>query len=122
MQEAYHGDRILAVMRFARPSLTLYFLFLLTTAGGGAPSGGVDPALLGNLRWRSIGPANTGGRIDDFAVARVPGQPWFEPGHPPPARDHSSGPGPAAGQRQKATRCPVCSGTCSSISRMTPYR
>jgi len=35
----------------------------------------VDPALLGSLRWRSIGPANTGGRIDDFAVARVPGQP-----------------------------------------------
>jgi photosystem II stability/assembly factor-like uncharacterized protein len=62
-------------MRIARPSLTLYFLFLLTTAGGSAPSGAVDPALLGNLRWRSIGPANTGGRIDDFAVARVPGQP-----------------------------------------------
>ena len=27
-------------------------------------------ALLSPLRWRSIGPANTGGRIDDFAVAR----------------------------------------------------
>src|SRR2546430_17267927 len=35
----------------------------------------LDPALLHDLRWRSIGPANTGGRIDDFAVARVPGQP-----------------------------------------------
>src|SRR6476646_6438056 len=35
----------------------------------------LDPSLLGSLRWRSIGPANTGGRVDDFAVARVPGQP-----------------------------------------------
>src|SRR5262249_37979039 len=44
--------------------------------GLGAQSAGVlDPSLLGNLRWRSIGPANTGGRIDDVAVARVPGQP-----------------------------------------------
>jgi len=56
--------------------------FLLAIAGGGALLRGdaqgpaaVDPALLGNLAWRSIGPANTGGRIDDFAVARVPGRP-----------------------------------------------
>src|SRR3954462_4157546 len=35
----------------------------------------LDASLLGSLHWRSIGPANTGGRIDDFAVARVPGQP-----------------------------------------------
>ena len=27
------------------------------------------------LRWRSIGPANTGGRVADLAVARVPGLP-----------------------------------------------
>ena len=27
------------------------------------------------MRWRSIGPAATGGRVDDFAVARVPGAP-----------------------------------------------
>src|SRR5205823_3107529 len=38
-------------------------------------AGVLDPSLLGNMRWRSIGPANTGGRIDDVAVARVPGQP-----------------------------------------------
>jgi len=38
-------------------------------------TGALDPSLLSSLRWRSIGPANTGGRIDDFAVARVPGQP-----------------------------------------------
>ena len=34
-----------------------------------------DPALLSGLKWRSIGPVNTSGRIDDIAVARVPGQP-----------------------------------------------
>src|SRR4030081_1187905 len=35
----------------------------------------IDPALLSSARWRSIGPANTGGRVDDFAVARTPGAP-----------------------------------------------
>jgi photosystem II stability/assembly factor-like uncharacterized protein len=35
----------------------------------------VDPSLLGSLRWRSIGPANTGGRVDDLAVGRVAGLP-----------------------------------------------
>src|SRR6516162_5852387 len=35
----------------------------------------LDPSLLGTLKWRSIGPANTGGRVDDFAVARTPGAP-----------------------------------------------
>jgi photosystem II stability/assembly factor-like uncharacterized protein len=35
----------------------------------------VDPSLLAPLNWRSIGPANTGGRVDDLAVARVPGMP-----------------------------------------------
>src|SRR5204863_10071650 len=33
---------------------------------------GADAALLGNLACRRSGPANAGGRIDDFAVARVP--------------------------------------------------
>ena len=64
-------------MRIVRPVLPLY-LFILVLSGGASraqPPSPVDPALLGNLRWRSIGPANTGGRIDDFAVARVPGQP-----------------------------------------------
>src|SRR5258708_38322278 len=40
-----------------------------------APSSAVDPALLSQLQWRGIGPAATGGRIDDFAVARGPGAP-----------------------------------------------
>ena len=70
-------------MRTARSLAFLVFLFIVLWfvprgAHGGARAQGVatlDPALLGNLRWRSIGPANTGGRIDDFAVARVPGLP-----------------------------------------------
>src|SRR5436309_701129 len=65
-----------AVMRIARSLAALYFFVLLLGSGGLAQSTApIDPALLGNLHWRSIGPANTGGRIDDFAVARVPGQP-----------------------------------------------
>jgi photosystem II stability/assembly factor-like uncharacterized protein len=35
----------------------------------------LDPSQLSALQWRSLGPANTGGRIDDVAVARVAGQP-----------------------------------------------
>ncbi len=63
-------------MRLARFIAAVYLLLLWPTAGGQAQStAAVDVTLLGNLRWRSIGPANTGGRIDDFAVARVPGQP-----------------------------------------------
>jgi photosystem II stability/assembly factor-like uncharacterized protein len=49
--------------------------FLCLSSSGAQAPATIDPALLGSLRWRSIGPANTGGRIDDFAVARVPGQP-----------------------------------------------
>ena len=35
----------------------------------------INPSMLSAMRWRNIGPANTGGRVDDFAVARVPGAP-----------------------------------------------
>src|SRR6185436_17457391 len=35
----------------------------------------LDAAALRTLRWRSIGPANTGGRVADLAVGRVPGLP-----------------------------------------------
>jgi photosystem II stability/assembly factor-like uncharacterized protein len=41
----------------------------------GAVAPVVTPSLLSNLHWRSIGPANTGGRVADLAVARVPGLP-----------------------------------------------
>ena len=46
------------------------------TADGSAqqsPAAGSSP--FKNLKWRSIGPVNTSGRIDDFAVARILGQP-----------------------------------------------
>ena len=35
----------------------------------------LDAAALKGLKWRNIGPANTGGRISDIAVARLPGTP-----------------------------------------------
>ena len=73
------------------------FVFLLVTAAGGAGLGGpllwasphpaapagvpsqdtgqLDAAMFSGLKWRSIGPANMGGRTIDFAVAMVPGRP-----------------------------------------------
>jgi photosystem II stability/assembly factor-like uncharacterized protein len=56
---------------------------LFTLAAAGAASIGLraqartalDPALVSPLTFRSIGPANTGGRVDDFAVAKIPGAP-----------------------------------------------
>src|SRR3954470_8461369 len=62
-------------MRIARPLLALIIPFLLVVTSRAQPPAAIDPSRLGPLHWRSIGPANTGGRIDDFAVARVPGQP-----------------------------------------------
>ena len=59
-------------MRSVRARLAFFLLFVIGGAHGRAA---VDPALFGTLHWRSIGPAATGGRIDDVAVARVPGQP-----------------------------------------------
>src|SRR6476646_2254017 len=41
----------------------------------GAQQSGPDPALFSALKLRSIGPVNTSGRIDDFAVGRAAGQP-----------------------------------------------
>jgi len=63
-------------MRAARlvSALLLSSVLSLDLAGAAARAP-LDPSLLGALRWRSIGPAATGGRVDDFAVARVPGAP-----------------------------------------------
>jgi photosystem II stability/assembly factor-like uncharacterized protein len=67
------------VTRSLRTFVALFVLLFLT--GGTTPphlsaqSAAVDPSLLAPLRWRSIGPANTGGRVDDLAIARVPGMP-----------------------------------------------
>src|SRR5207244_4776204 len=71
---------ILPRMSFIR-GIVFLFIALFVIAGATHPrvdaqaAAVLDPSLLGNIRWRSIGPANTGGRIDDFAVARTPGAP-----------------------------------------------
>jgi len=62
-------------------STALFAVMVLALTGAGfaqtpaARDTIVDPAILGGLQWRSIGPAATGGRIADFAIAKVPGQP-----------------------------------------------
>jgi len=54
---------------------TILAIGVLHTPLIGQHTAALDPALLSSLRWRSIGPANTGGRIDDFAIARATGVP-----------------------------------------------
>ncbi|HVF89617.1 MAG TPA: hypothetical protein VNH22_06085 [Blastocatellia bacterium] len=52
-----------------RISLFLTFTILSACVHATAQGNGrMDEAALKNLQWRSIGPANMGGRIDDFAV------------------------------------------------------
>src|SRR5215475_10116086 len=53
------------------------FLFAaLPTASAQNPRpAGLEASMLAGLKWRSIGPANTGGRVDDLAVAKIPGAP-----------------------------------------------
>ena len=66
----------MSVVRFASVcGLAAFLVFAGRSDPAAQAPGGVDPAYLTGLRWRSIGPANTGGRVDDLAVARVPGQP-----------------------------------------------
>src|SRR5258708_5149606 len=55
-----------------RTAITLALLTFATSADAQTK---VDPTLLSSLKWRSIGPVNTSGRIDDFSVGRVRGQP-----------------------------------------------
>src|SRR6476646_11238456 len=67
-------------MRLVRTVSALASALILLAGDGSARldaqrAAALDPSRLGGLRWRSIGPANTGGRVDDFAIARVPGQP-----------------------------------------------
>ena len=49
------------------------FAFVLALTLAAAPSRAQSPFAF--VKWRSIGPVNTSGRIDDFAVARVRGEP-----------------------------------------------
>src|SRR5205814_9950763 len=66
-------------MRRGRGLVVSLVLLLASAAAARAriepAAGGFDPALFSALRWRSIGPANTGGRVDDFALRRVAGRP-----------------------------------------------
>jgi len=52
-----------------RASLTVAITALLTAGTAGAQSP------FSFVKWRSIGPVNTSGRIDDIAVARIRGEP-----------------------------------------------
>ena len=64
----FAGLSILSILSFLTGGTTQPHL-----EAQGSPA--VNPSLVAPLRWRSIGPANTGGRIDDLAIARVPGMP-----------------------------------------------
>ena len=59
----------------SHPSLLLALLVLVAAPLGGQAPGGIDPSLLSGVTLRAIGPTSVGGRIDDFAVGRTPGQP-----------------------------------------------
>ncbi|HEV8409707.1 MAG TPA: hypothetical protein VGQ30_04300 [Gemmatimonadaceae bacterium] len=60
---------------FAAPALALRIFGLLAVASVARAQAKLDPGALASLKWRSIGPVNTSGRIDDFSVGRVHGQP-----------------------------------------------
>jgi photosystem II stability/assembly factor-like uncharacterized protein len=57
------------------PAITLALLAVSVFAASADAQSKLDPTLLSSLKWRSIGPVNTSGRIDDFSVGRVHGQP-----------------------------------------------
>lgn len=62
----------------ARPIVILTSIaamLVALTARSAAQQRPASAAPADGVKWRSIGPVNTSGRIDDFAVARVPGQP-----------------------------------------------
>ena len=54
---------------------TLAIATILAVPLGGQSPGAIDRAWLSSVKFREVGPTSTGGRIDDFAVARAPGQP-----------------------------------------------
>ncbi|MBZ5559097.1 MAG: glycosyl hydrolase [Acidobacteriia bacterium] len=66
-------------LRVLRAALTLIVCTLIVGGSArvvvGQRTAAFDPTLFGGLHWRGIGPANTGGRIDDFAIARMAGVP-----------------------------------------------
>ncbi|MFI5178574.1 MAG: WD40/YVTN/BNR-like repeat-containing protein, partial [Vicinamibacterales bacterium] len=48
---------------------------MLVAPVGGQSSTTIDSSSLAGLTLRAIGPTSVGGRVDDFAVGRTPGQP-----------------------------------------------
>jgi photosystem II stability/assembly factor-like uncharacterized protein len=60
-KETYHPLYILCIS-------IVFFLFVSPGHTSQVHSSLLDDTVLSNLKWRCIGPANPGGRIDDFAV------------------------------------------------------
>ena len=54
---------------------TLAIATILAVPLGGQSPGAIDRAWLSSVKFREVGPTSTGGRVDDFAVGRAPGQP-----------------------------------------------
>src|SRR5215475_11085438 len=55
---------------------SVFWIFLFSSLSAFSQNAAVprlETSMLAGLKWRSIGPANTGGRVDDFAVAKIPG-------------------------------------------------
>src|ERR1041385_4301534 len=55
--------------------VSMLFIALQAASAQNTRTAGFDTSTLAGLRFRSIGPANTGGRVDDIAVAKIPGAP-----------------------------------------------
>jgi photosystem II stability/assembly factor-like uncharacterized protein len=66
--------RILA-SRFVAAPLAIAAVAGLVSLGRAQTANSGDAGVFSGLKWRSIGPVNTSGRIDDFAVGRVAGRP-----------------------------------------------
>src|SRR5512140_1282832 len=58
----------------SRRTLRLASFLSLIAAAAAAPMHAAAQSPFSFVKWRSIGPVNTSGRIDDIAVARVPGE------------------------------------------------
>ena len=54
---------------------TLAIATILAVPLGGQSPAAIDRTWLSSVKFREVGPTSTGGRIDDFAVGRAPGQP-----------------------------------------------
>ncbi|HKY03403.1 MAG TPA: hypothetical protein VJQ56_00870, partial [Blastocatellia bacterium] len=67
IQASLIGSGILRRLRI----VVLVAVALSASASAQPSAGKLEETALKNLQWRSIGPANMGGRIDDFAVVET---------------------------------------------------